>query len=777
MKKIYFILTLLSFWLGVFAAESNHEDNNISGHIFVKNSEESIPFATIQIIAFNEGAVPKTIIKTGTTANEEGKFVFKGLPIGQYKLQIKALGYSTVEKVIQVTSETQSLLRFSLDEEGFFTDEVVVSANRNAVSRREAPVVVNVLNPKLFESINSTDLSKALNFQSGLRVENNCQNCGFPQVRINGLEGPYSQILINSRPVVSALGGVYGLEQIPVNMIERVEVVRGGGSALFGANAVGGTINIITKDPINNYFQVAGTMSNFNGKSWEQALGANISLVSKDNSYGIALYETYRNRNPYDADGDGFSELGKLNMNTFGFRTYYRPNHYSRINLEYHTTNEYRRGGNKFELEPHEADIAEQTRHIINSGGASYDVYWNETKNKLSVYGSIQHTDRRSYYGAQMNPDAYGMTKDLVWVAGAMYVRQMDRCWFAPATFTAGGEYNYNSLHDVMLGYNRDMKQDINIAGAFVQNEWRMNKLTMLMGLRMDKHNLIDKPIFSPRVNFLYKVLDNLQARLTYSTGFRAPQAYDEDLHVSAVGGEVALIQMADDLREERSNSFSGSVDWTLPMGHWMGNILVEGFYTDLRHVFALTHIGNDENGNIIQERRNAHGARVYGANIDAKLAHGNNFMLQVGFTAQRSQYTEEVVWREESEEGDPELSTKRMPRAPDYYGYFTLTAMPTKKFDFSLSGIYTGKMIVPHMAGYIETDRMDKTPNFFELNLKLNYTFALRDNLKLQLNAGIQNVANSFQKDLDKGEFRDSGYFYGPTQPRTYFLGFKLSN
>ena len=82
-----------------------------------------------------------------------------------------------------------------------------------------------------------------------------------------------------------------------------------------------------------------------------------------------------------------------------------------------------------------------------------------------------------------------------------------------------------------MTGYHRDMKQNVHIAGTFIQNEWRMRQLTMLVGLRMDKHNLIDKLIFSPRVNLLYKPMDNLQARLTYSTGFRAPQAYDEDLH------------------------------------------------------------------------------------------------------------------------------------------------------------------------------------------------------------------------------------------------------
>ena len=153
---------------------------------------------------------------------------------------MSAVGYKTQEKEVTVSKDFTAVIHFPMEEESFMTDEVVVSANRNEVSRKAAPVVVNVMSTKLFEMVNSTDLAKTLNYQSGLRVENNCQNCGFPQVRINGLEGPYSQILINSRPIISALSGVYGLEQIPVNMIERVEVVRGGGSALFGANAVGG---------------------------------------------------------------------------------------------------------------------------------------------------------------------------------------------------------------------------------------------------------------------------------------------------------------------------------------------------------------------------------------------------------------------------------------------------------------------------------------------------------------------------------------------------------
>lgn len=756
-----FVLACVS--MSSYAVNPIKEGNMIAGHVIVKGTEESIPFATVMILGTNRGAV----------SNEEGQFEFRKLAAGKYTLRVQVMGYKTQEKTITVSAEVTSVVHFQMEEVSFTTDEVVVSANRNEVSRKAAPVVVNVMSAKLFETVNSTDLAKSLNFQSGLRVENNCQNCGFPQVRINGLEGPYSQILINSRPIISALSGVYGLEQIPVNMIERVEVVRGGGSALFGANAVGGTINIITKDPINNSFQVASTMSNMNGKSWEQYMGGNVSLVAKDNSYGIALYETYRNRNPYDADGDGFSELGKLNMNTFGMRAYYRPNYFSRINVEYHTTNEFRRGGNKFNLQPHEADITEQTKHIINSGGVSYDRYWGE-KHKMSVYGSIQHTDRNSYYGAQKDMNAYGKTNDLTWVVGGMYVGNMDRCLFAPATFTGGVEYQSNSLHDVMTGYHRDMQQDVRIAGGFVQNEWRLNRWTMLVGARLDKHNLIDHPIFSPRVNFLYKPSDNLQARLTYSTGFRAPQAYDEDLHVTAVGGEGVQIRLADGLREERSNSFSGSVDWSFPMGHWQSNILLEGFYTDLHHVFVLEDIGEDQNGDKIKERRNGSGAKVYGVNLDAKVAHGREAQLQLGFTVQRSRYNRAEVW---TSEGEEEQTTKRMPRTPDYYGYFTFTSAPLKNFDFSLSGTYTGKMIVPHMAGYIEKSRMEHTPQFMDLNLKLNYTFVLKDHIKMQVNGGVQNIFNSFQKDLDKGEFRDAGYFYGPTQPRTYFVGIKIMN
>ena len=648
-------------------------------------------------------------------------------------------------------------------------DEMVVSANKNTVRRKDAPVVVSVINAKMMEQVNAPDLAKTLSFQSGLRVENNCQNCGFPQVRINGLEGAYSQILINSRPVVSALAGVYGLEQMPAAMVERIEVVRGGGSALFGANAVGGTINIITKDPKANTFEVSNTLSQIGGSAWEEVMGANASIVGHDNRCGLALYQTYRNRQPYDHDGDGFSELGKLSSHTFGLNGYYRPTHYTRIGLEYHTTNEFRRGGNKFDLEPHLTDITEQTRHLINSGQLSYDIAWKEWAHKLSFFSSLQHIDRNSYYGAQQDPNAYGKTKDLTSVTGATYTGRFDHLLFAPAMITAGAEYQYNRLHDIMTGYNRDLQQDVKIASVYAQGEWTVSRVTMLAGLRMDSHNLISNPILSPRVNLMWKPSDRLQTRLTWSTGFRAPQAYDEDLHVTAVGGEGVLIQLADGLNPEYSNSFSGSVDWTFGCGHFLFNILGELFYTSLDDVFYLRDIGTDADGNAVKERRNGDGAQVYGANIEAKAAHGSHLLLQAGLTVQRSRYRKLTAWSD-----DPTVAPVRnIPRTPDLYGYFTMNIQPVRRFDITLSGIYTGRMYVPHFG---ETDEMRHTPDFLELSAKAAYTFSLPHRLSLQVNCGVQNIFNAFQKDLDRGEYRDSGYFYGPAQPRTVFLGCKIS-
>ncbi len=758
--KINTILVFLLFlWGESLQAQQSPSDTNIFGD--VKCNGVHMPFVTISI----QGTT------IGTTSDNTGHYKLVNLPEGTFTLVAQYPGYKSEKQEITTIYGTTSEINFEIEEDAVSLEQVVVSSNRNEVNRKEATTIVNTISPKLFETTNSACLAQGMSFQPGLRVETNCQNCGFQQVRINGLDGPYTQILIDSRAIFSALSGVYGIEQIPANMIERVEVVRGGGSALFGSNAIAGTINIITKEPNYNSFQLASDLSVIDKNSLEKTLNLNTSIVSDDNKTGITMFGSMRNRDHYDANGDGFSEIGLLENSTFGFRSFFKATNYSKIIVEYHNLNEFRRGGNKFDLQPHETDITEQLKHTINAGGLTYNLFSKNYKSKFSLYTSAQQTERQSYYGAQQDVNAYGHTDDLAFVAGSQFDYNIAQFLFAPSTITTGLEYQLNNLHDKMPGYNRDLKQDVGIIGYYLQNEWKTGKIKFLIGARADKHNLIDKVIISPRANVLYKITNDFSARLTYSKGFRAPQAFDEDLHIMAVGGEVMLIQLADDLKTETSSTYGGSFDYYFDVFGLQTNFLIEGFYTKLSDVFVVEEIGTDTQGNLLFERRNGSGAEVYGLNAELRTVFSKYLQLQMGFTSQKSKYSEAEQWADD-ETIEP---TKYLLRTPDNYGYFTLNYNPIKSSTVSLSSVYTGKMYVPHIAGYVENDRMEQSPDFMELNFKLAQNFKIGTTMQLQLNGGVQNILNSYQTDFDKGTFRDAGYIYGPSRPRTFFIGIKI--
>lgn len=762
-KTIVFLLFLFISITNVRADEVvlNPSDANIIGHVVDKKNGEHLSYINIYL----EGTT------IGTMTDGTGHYYLKNLPEGKFKVVMKSLGYKTIVEEVTLKKGKTLEVNFEAVEDAVSLDGVVVSANRNETTRRLAPSLVNVLDSKVFETAHATTLADGLNFQPGVRVENNCQNCGFQQVRINGLEGPYTQILIDSRPIFSALAGVYGIEQIPANMIERVEVVRGGGSALFGSSAVAGTINIITKEPLRNSAQIAHSLTMTGGERPDNNTTMNASLVTDDHKAGIYIFGQSRNRSHYDHDGDDFSELGHIDARTIGFRSYLKTSMYSKLTFEYHNMSEFRRGGNMLDRPPHETEITEQTEHLINSGGLKFDYFSKNLLHHLNVYTSAQHTKRKSYYGADFNPNAYGNTDGMTFVGGSQYSYEAENCLFMPAQFTGGIEYNYDDLQDKMIGYNRIIAQTVHIGSLFLQNEWKNTRWSFLLGGRMDKHNLIDHVIFSPRANVRYNPTADINIRASYSSGFRAPQAFDEDLHITAVGGNVAIIRLDPDLKEERSHSLSTSVDVYQRFGAVQTNFLVEGFYNDLRNVFILDEDGHDEQGNVKLVRRNGKGARVMGLNMEAKMIY-SWLQLQAGATLQRSRYKEPERWSD----NENVAAQKKMFRSPDVYGYFTSSLNPYKPFTISLTGTYTGSMLMQHMEGYIPEDREEKTPDFFDMNLKLAYDFPLFQTTTLQLNAGIQNIFNAYQKDFDQGKDRDSAYIYGPGIPRSYFIGCKIT-
>lgn len=740
-------------------AELRKSDANIVGHILYKNTKEHLPYITV--------ALKGTTI--GTVTDATGHYFLKNLPEGEFMLEVSSIGYKTVTRKVVLKKGKTLEEDFEIEEDAVALDGVVVSANRSETTRRLAPTLVNVVDLKLFEQTNSTTLAQGLSFQPGVRVESNCQNCGFQQVRINGLDGPYTQILLDSRPIFSALSGVYGIEQIPASMIERVEVMRGGGSALFGSSAIAGTINIITKEPIRNSGMLSHTLTGIGGNAFDNSTSLNASLVTDDQRAGLYIFGQNRHRAAYDHDDDGYSEIPKLHGQTVGFRSYLKTSLYSKLTFEYHHMEEFRRGGDLLNRPPHEANIAEQVEHSINGGGLKFDYFSPDEKHRFNVFASAQHIDRNSYYGGGQDPNAYGKTNDLNWMAGSQYIYSFGKCIFMPSDLTVGIEFNQDKLKDNMWGYNRQVNQTVKIGSAFLQNEWKNDKWGILIGGRLDKHNLIDNIIFSPRANLRFNPTEDINFRLSYSSGFRAPQAFDEDLHIENVGGSVAMIKLSDNLKEERSQSFSASADVYQRLGDFQVNFLVEGFFTKLNDVFALTD-AEEENGILTRVRYNAPGARVMGLTLEGKLTYRNLFQFQAGLTLQQSHYDEAHEWNPEA----PKV--KKMMRTPNTYGYFTATYTPIKPLSVTLSGTYTGSMLVPHEAGVIEKPVTVMTKKFADIGLKAAYDFKLYKSINLQVNAGVQNIFNSYQNDFDKGPDRDSGYIYGPSLPRSFFAGVKIS-
>lgn len=753
----------------------------------VKTEEQHIPFATITI----KGTT------IGTAADATGHFKMANIPLGKQVIVVSAIGYKPLEKTYVFEKGKSITVSLQLEPDNIGLEQVVVSADRNAQSRRNTSTIVNNISAKLMSRTQDVTLSEGLSFSPGLRLEDNCQNCGFTQIRMNGMESQYTQILVNSRPVFSGLAGVYGIELIPANMIERVEVVRGGGSAMYGSNAIAGTVNLITKDPVNNTFS-AGTSTGAvglglgdcsGGVQPDKSVNFNGSFVTDDFKSGLSIFGFHRKREPFDVNNDGFSDLTAINNTTLGTRFYHRVKERAKLTADYFVIDEFRRGGSDFDLPPHEALIAEQVRHQINSGSVNFDLLARE-EDQFSVYFSGQKVNRQTYYGANQDPSAYGFTNDFTYSTGIQYSRKIENFVFAPSKLTSGVEHNGSNLNDTKQGYydyqleqrfgnTKVAKQQLNTSAAFLQNEWMFNKGTFAAGVRYDHYVVADKldsspnvtgNVFSPRFSFLYNAASWLQARAGFAGGFRAPQIFDEDLHIEASGARKVVHENAPGLKQETSKSFTFSLDFTNDFGRWETQFLAEGFYTRLKNPFANEYGTPDENGTVVYTRINAKNAAVVqGINLEFNAAPSALFQFQSGFTLQKAAYEE-----------PQEFNEKRFFRSPNNYGYLSMSTSPSEHLNLAFTGNYTGTMLVPYFGPAIanpEVGELRKTQTFFDAGLKLTYEFHLSDEVSLELNSGMKNIFNSYQKDLDKGISRDPSYIYGPTSPRMVYVGMKIGN
>lgn len=678
---------------------------------------------------------------TPAVSGPDGRYCLPLQP-GAHVVEATLPGFGSAR--IELTAQTPRPLTRDLTLGATFAEDVVVTATRTRRLTNAVPVRTEVVGRDSIDASASRTLADAIEFTSGVRIENNCQNCNFSQIRLLGLEGPYTQILVDGHPVVSSLAQVYGIEHIPARMIERIEVVKGGGSALYGSGAVGGVINIIPREAPRSG-GVVETRAERGG-----SLNAALDWASKDRRSSVSTYVQHDLVRPLDIDGDGFTEVSRRELTATGARlNRFFSDGRAKLTTDLSFITEARRGGDRLDLAPHEAEIAES----IDSRRTSGTLTWYHQQAAgldYRVTFAAANTARDSYYGLGRDPNAYGNTTSRLWL-GDVQVNH----YLGKHTLSWGVQRTDDRTNDEQPGYGRSLRLRHQTTGLFVQHDWTIRTgWQLLSGARTDWHNALDAPIVSPRFALLVSPQEALDIRVSVARGFRAPQVFDEDLHLTAVGGDVRLVELDPNLREERATNIMAGVEWKPALGPGQALLEATVFHTRLTDLFHT--ITTDSS----LFKTNLGGARVEGVEVNLGWGIGDDLVIQGGFVSQRARF----------DAPEPTFGSRDFFRTPRHYGSLTARWRSHSGWELFTGVKVTGRMVAPHYAGFIAEDRLEHTPRFATIDASISRAFG-----PLTVIAVGRNLTNSYQRDFDRGPLRDAAYVYGPRMPRTFGISARV--
>ncbi|MDG1098829.1 MAG: TonB-dependent receptor plug domain-containing protein [Bacteroidia bacterium] len=375
--------------------------------------------------------------KTIKQTNSDGFYLFTDIAKGNHEIKAKVngdfilifSGYLGQDSTYTIDAELAKLE---------LLNPIVITGTRYSRRKLDNAVPVNILDSRSLEITQSSNVADGLCFQPGLRVETDCQTCNYTQLRMNGLGGSYSQILINNRPIFSSLLGLYGLEQIPSSLIDRVEVVRGGGSAVYGSGAIAGVVNIITKKPKSSgiLFKHNTMLTNGNRPDFTSSFAS--TSVNKEQNFGITFMGNHRKRSDFDANGDLFSELSSLTQFGLAANGYYLFDKRNELEFNISNSSEERQGGEMRLLPTDQLQQSEYRNHQVLMADAAFTHYANNKNNWWSTYAAVQNTKRIHYTGID-GDNGWGNTKNYSYQLGMQALRQVGK--IKEHTLTAGAEF------------------------------------------------------------------------------------------------------------------------------------------------------------------------------------------------------------------------------------------------------------------------------------------------------------------------------------------------
>jgi outer membrane receptor for ferrienterochelin and colicins len=734
MKHIFtksLIISLLCF----FTAHAGE----INGIVTCK--DKAVSFASITILT----------TKIGTQADENGKFIIKNIPDGKQTIQVSSVGYKTKQLTINTSIEKINNLNIEIEEENAQLNEVVVTGTMKETTINESPAPIQILNPTFFRKNPTPNLFESLSMVNGVRPQLNCNVCSTGDIHINGMEGPYTLVLIDGMPIVSALSTVYGLSGIPNSMVERIEVMKGPASTLYGSEAVGGLINVITKNPAKApKFSFDWNTTSYLENNFDASAKAKFG---KANVLFSGNYFVFGKR--WDINNDNFTDITLQN----------------RVSLF-----------NKWSFERQKNRVFNLAARYVYEDRFGGEMQWQKNnRGGAEVYGESIYTKRWEMLGSYQLPiDNQKITLNF------SFNQHQQNSFYGTTPYLATQRIGFGQLlwdkklsknHDALLGFTlRNTYYDDNtpvtqksdlqnapdliwLPGIFAQDEVTLNaKNKVLLGIRYD-YNSKHGGIASPRLNWKFSPNKDNIFRLSLGNGYRVVNLFSED-HAALTGSRKVLIM--NNLKPERS--YNANLDYqkffTFERGY--GNIQLNGFYTYFANKIIADYDQNPEL--IVFDNLKGYGISK-GVALNAEFAFISSLKIFAGATLMD-------VYRKENDLKVTQIQT------PHFTGNYAISYTLNKaQVTFDLTGNLYSPMRLPVVRAYGDT-RPEYSPWFGIHNIQVTKRLANG----LQIYGGIKNLSNFlpknpiFKPEAPFSEQFDPSYNYAPMQGIRGFMGLRWS-
>jgi outer membrane receptor for ferrienterochelin and colicins len=685
-------------------------------------------------------------LNIGATTNEKGNFEITDVPTGTWQVISSYMGYKADTGYISVNSSEikhDIMLKFL---HAASLNEVVVTGTMKEISRTESPIPVEVITPKLFQKNPTPSLFEAVGMVNGVQPQLNCNVCNTGDIHINGMEGPYTMILIDGMPIVSALSTVYGLNGIPNSLVERIEVVKGPASSLYGSEAMGGIINVITKNPNNAPLVSADVFVTGWGEVSADA-GLRLNAGKATGLFGVNYFNY---KNPIDNNRDGFTDVTLQD----------------RISLF-----------NKWNFSRKDNRLASLGARYVYEDRWGGQMNWGrQWRGSDSIYGESIYTGRIELIGLYQLPFkekvftqfSYNLHQQDSWYGTTPYMAtqqvgfmQMywDKQWNEQHNFLLGAAMRYTVYDDntpATASADGKINQPANtpLPGVFVQDEWTITKRHKVLGGYRYDYDRNHGHVHSPRVAYKFSPSDNHIVRTSFGTGFRVVNLFTED-HAALTGSREVVI--TERLNPERSYNGNLNYIWNVPADDYYLSLDITGFYS----YFTNKIVGDfDSDPNkIIYDNLKGH-AVSRGVSLNTNISFSFPLRLMAGIT-----YMD--VYQVENN-ASIEVRTQQL-HAPHWSGTYVASYTLPKHFTVDLTGKVNGPMRLPVLPN-------DYRPEYspwhcianIQLTKKITKSFEVYGGLKNLFNFIPQNPImrpfDPFDKYVDDPASNPHGYTFDPS-------------